>query len=170
MDHLEAKLRPVASSFATMDQRTARLKGTFWTTLGTFLFRFESVCRGSLAQGAPRKRSHGSPKPIPCNPVSVIYVQVFDLRTVHLLQLVFDLCALYSLLHTFNGFIRSNVQFWSLVHATLSCLKSWSCRVGKMLQRHQPSLLISMPMQMIKLYHWWCLIISWLVVAVVVRV
>ena len=34
MDHLGAKLRPVASSFATIDQRTATLEGTFCTTLG----------------------------------------------------------------------------------------------------------------------------------------
>ena len=34
MDHFGAKLRPVASSFATIDQRTATLEGTFCTTLG----------------------------------------------------------------------------------------------------------------------------------------
>ena len=33
MDHLAVKLRPVASSFATIDHKAVKLKGTFWTTL-----------------------------------------------------------------------------------------------------------------------------------------
>ena len=36
MDHLGAKLRSVASSFATTDHKAAKLKGTFWIVWAIF--------------------------------------------------------------------------------------------------------------------------------------